>query len=109
MHHTALASLFATFGLGDLQGLVQWSQESVFMEGGGLLFIPRPFIHVIAGLAKGEMSLTEFCRTAILLNALLSPFRGQETSDMRPSSSVLEGRMSLIAMESSEGYSPEVA
>lgn len=79
------------------------------MEGGGLLFISRPFIHVIAGLAKGEISLTEFYRTAILLNALLSPFRGQETSDMRPSSSVLEGRMSLIAMESSEGYSPEVA
>ena len=78
------------------------------MEGGGLLFISRPFIHVIAGLAKGEISLTEFYRTAILLNALLSPFRGQETSDMRPSSSVLEGRMSLIAMESSEGYSPDL-
>ena len=35
------------------------------MEGGGLLFISRPFIHVITGLAKGEMSLTEFYRTAI--------------------------------------------
>lgn len=98
-----------TGGEGSLQEPVQWSQEGVFMEGGGLLFISSPFIHVIAGLAKGEISLTEFYRTAILLNALLSPFRGQETSDMRPSSSVLEGRMSLIAMESSEGYSPEVA
>ena len=87
---------------------MQWSQESVLMEGGGLLFISRPFIHVIAGLAKGEISLTEFYRTAILLNALLSPFRGQETSDMRPSSSVLEGRMSLIVMVSTKTTPPKL-
>ena len=38
-----------------------------FIDGGGLLCILRPFIHVITGLAKGEMSLTEFYRTAIVL------------------------------------------
>lgn len=30
------------------------------MEGGGLLFMLSPFIHVNTGLAKGEMNLTEF-------------------------------------------------
>ena len=41
--------------------------ERYFIDGGGLLCILRPFIHVITGLAKGEMSLTEFYRTAIVL------------------------------------------
>ena len=39
------------------------------MEGGGLLFISRPFIPVITGLVKGKMCLTEFYRTAILINS----------------------------------------
>ena len=37
------------------------------MEGGGLLFISRPFIPIITGLVKGKMCLTEFYRTAIIL------------------------------------------
>ena len=42
--------------------------DTVFYYGGDLLFILRPFIHVITGLAKGEMSLTEFYQTAIIQN-----------------------------------------
>ena len=41
-----------------------------FIDGGGLLFILRSFIHVITGLAKGEISLTEFYRTAIIAKHL---------------------------------------
>lgn len=36
------------------------------MEGGGLLFMLSPFIHVNTGLAKGEMNLTEFYRATIV-------------------------------------------
>ena len=43
------------------------NESRCFIDGGGLLFILRPFIHVITGLAMGEMSLMEFYRTTIFL------------------------------------------
>jgi len=47
------------------KSLTHESKTAFFMEGGGLLFISSPFIHVNTGLTKGEMSLTEFYRTEI--------------------------------------------